>query len=86
MEAVCCYDNGGLLLTAGRTIKLWNLEDYTMVKVGGASYHRDVSLHKSTHFFWHAIFMPLPRVDDYTVVKVGGASYHRDVSLHKSTH
>ena len=38
------YDNGGLLLTAGRTIKLWNLKDYSMVKVGGASYHRVVSL------------------------------------------
>ena len=43
VEAVCCYDNGGLLLTAGRTIKLWNLEDYTMIKVGVASYHRDAS-------------------------------------------
>ena len=28
-----CYGDGSLLLTAGRTIKLWSLEDYTIIKV-----------------------------------------------------
>ena len=35
--SVCCHDDGSLLLTAGRTIKVWNLNDYTMVKVSGWS-------------------------------------------------
>ena len=36
VECVCCYDNGSLLLSAGRAIKLWNLHDYSVIKVGGA--------------------------------------------------
>jgi WD40 repeat protein len=39
VECVCCHSDGSLLLSAGRAIKLWNLDDYTMIKVGGAYCH-----------------------------------------------
>ena len=35
VECVCCHSDGSLLLSAGRAIKLWNLDDYSMIKVGG---------------------------------------------------
>lgn len=33
VQCICCYGNGSFLLTAGHVIKLWSLEDYTLVKV-----------------------------------------------------
>lgn len=33
VQCICCYGDGSVLLTAGRAIKLWSLEDYTLVKV-----------------------------------------------------
>lgn len=33
VQCLSCYGDGSLLLTAGRTIKLWSLEDYTIIKV-----------------------------------------------------
>lgn len=38
VECMCCHSNGSLLLSAGRAIKLWNLDDYTMIKVGVSLY------------------------------------------------
>ena len=33
VHCVCCHSNGELLLSAGRSIKLWNLSDHTLIKV-----------------------------------------------------
>ena len=33
VHCVCCHSNGELLLSAGRSIKLWNLLDHTLIKV-----------------------------------------------------
>ena len=49
---VRCHDDGALLLTAGRTIKLWNLNDYTMIKVSGWS----LIINNYDHFFFHQRF------------------------------
>lgn len=35
VNCVCCHDNGELVLSAGRGIKLWSLNDYSLLKVGG---------------------------------------------------
>ena len=35
LQCMCCHDNGELLLTAGSSIKLWNLKDHTQIKVRG---------------------------------------------------
>ena len=44
VECVCCHSDGSLLLSAGRAIKLWNLHDYTLIKVGGACHHTQLPL------------------------------------------
>ncbi len=31
---VCCHSNDEIILSAGRSIKMWNLSDYTMLQVG----------------------------------------------------
>lgn len=33
VQCICCYGDGSTLLTAGRSIKLWSLVDYSVVKV-----------------------------------------------------
>ncbi len=33
VQCICCHGDGSVLLTAGRAIKLWSLEDYTLIKV-----------------------------------------------------
>ena len=33
VQCICCYGDGSTLLTAGRSIKLWSLVDYSLVKV-----------------------------------------------------
>ena len=33
VNCVCCHDDGELLLSAGRGIKLWSLNDYSLLKV-----------------------------------------------------
>lgn len=32
VQCICCHGDGSVLLTAGRAIKLWSLEDYTLIK------------------------------------------------------
>lgn len=33
VECVCCYGDGSVVLTAGRSIKMWSLESCTLIKV-----------------------------------------------------
>ena len=33
VQCICCYGDGSALLTAGRAIKLWSLQDYSLIKV-----------------------------------------------------
>ena len=36
VHSLCCYGDNTTLLTAGRTIKIWNLSDYSLTKASAA--------------------------------------------------
>ncbi len=38
VQCLRCYGDGSVLLTAGRTIKMWSLEDCTVIKVSYVVY------------------------------------------------